>query len=159
MPSILDRLLGRKPAAETKAAEDKVAEDVARARREELARKQQEADAARKRFEEAEAEKARLAALAAEKTAAEARAKATAAGAAVASGSSWAQGAPAQAQAATTLAAGERSYVVVSGDSLSKIAKELYGDAKRWPEIYEANKQLIGDNPNMIQPGQTLRIP
>lgn len=152
MPSILDRLLGRKPAAETKAAQDKVAEDVARARREELARKQQEADAARKRFEEAEAEKARVAVAAAEKAAAEARAKA-----AGTSASSWAQAAPAQATATT--AAGERTYVVQSGDSLSKIAKELYGEGKRWTEIYEANKQLIGDNPNLIHPGQKLRIP
>jgi len=52
MPSILDRILGRKPAAETKAAQEKVAEDAARSRREELAKKQAEADAARKRFEE-----------------------------------------------------------------------------------------------------------
>ncbi|HOU24067.1 MAG TPA: LysM peptidoglycan-binding domain-containing protein, partial [Anaerolineae bacterium] len=56
-------------------------------------------------------------------------------------------------------AAAKHEYVVKSGDSLSKIAKELYGDAKRWPEIYEANKALIGDNPNLIHPGQKLVIP
>jgi nucleoid-associated protein YgaU len=50
-------------------------------------------------------------------------------------------------------------YVVKSGDSLSKIAKELMGDAKRWPEIYELNKELIGDDPNLIHPGQELKIP
>ncbi|UCC76294.1 MAG: LysM peptidoglycan-binding domain-containing protein [Anaerolineales bacterium] len=50
-------------------------------------------------------------------------------------------------------------YVVKSGDSLSKIAKELMGDAKRWPEIYELNKELIGDDPNVIHPGQELKIP
>jgi len=50
-------------------------------------------------------------------------------------------------------------YIVKSGDSLSKIAKELYGDASRWPDIYEANKELIGDNPNLIHPGQKLNIP
>ena len=49
-------------------------------------------------------------------------------------------------------------YVVKSGDSLSKIAKEQYGDASRWSEIFEANKDEIKD-PNLIRPGQELRIP
>jgi len=48
--------------------------------------------------------------------------------------------------------------VVQSGDSLSKIAKEVLGDAKRWPEIFEANKDKIKD-PNLIYPGQELDIP
>ena len=51
-----------------------------------------------------------------------------------------------------------RTYVVKPGDSLSKIAKELYDDAQRWPEIYEANRDKI-DNPNLIHPGQELVIP
>ena len=51
-----------------------------------------------------------------------------------------------------------QTYVVKSGDSLSKIAKEIYGDAKRWPEIFEANRDKIKD-PNLIHPGQELRIP
>ena len=51
-----------------------------------------------------------------------------------------------------------QTYVVKSGDSLSKIAKEIYGDAKRWSEIFEANKDKIKD-PNLIHPGQELRIP
>jgi nucleoid-associated protein YgaU len=55
-------------------------------------------------------------------------------------------------------AAKARTYVIKSGDSLSKIAKEIYGDAKRWPEIFEANKDKIKD-PNLIYPGQELRIP
>lgn len=49
-------------------------------------------------------------------------------------------------------------YVVVSGDSLSKIAKREYGDAKLWPRIFEANKDLLKD-PNKIFPGQKLKIP
>jgi nucleoid-associated protein YgaU len=65
---------------------------------------------------------------------------------------------PAATPVATPAVAG-KTYVVKSGDSLSKIAKAAYGEGKRWPEIYEANKALIGDNPNLIHPGQTLRIP
>lgn len=52
----------------------------------------------------------------------------------------------------------ERIYVVVSGDSLSKIAKREYGDARKWPLIFEANKNAIKD-PNLIFPGQRLIIP
>jgi nucleoid-associated protein YgaU len=52
-------------------------------------------------------------------------------------------------------------YTVVSGDSLSAIAEKFYGAsaAANWNVIYEANKELIGDNPNMILPGQVLKIP
>jgi nucleoid-associated protein YgaU len=52
----------------------------------------------------------------------------------------------------------ERTYVVVKGDSLSKIAKAIYGDAKKWKLIHEANKSLI-KNPDLIYPGQVLKIP
>jgi nucleoid-associated protein YgaU len=51
-----------------------------------------------------------------------------------------------------------RVYVVKSGDSLSKIAKAVYGDADRWQKIFEANKDKIKD-PNAIQVGLKLRIP
>ncbi|HSF14928.1 MAG TPA: LysM peptidoglycan-binding domain-containing protein [Vicinamibacteria bacterium] len=51
-----------------------------------------------------------------------------------------------------------RTYVVVSGDSLSKIAKREYGDAQKWTKIYEANRNLIKD-PDLIYPGQELQIP
>jgi nucleoid-associated protein YgaU len=49
-------------------------------------------------------------------------------------------------------------YVVVAGDSLSKIAKRVYGEANQWHRIHEANKDLIKD-PNLIHPGQKLKIP
>lgn len=52
-----------------------------------------------------------------------------------------------------------KSYTVVSGDYLSKIARKFYGDASKWTKIYEANKQIIGKNPNLIRPGQVLTIP
>ena len=51
----------------------------------------------------------------------------------------------------------KRVYVVQRGDSLSKIAREVYGDGSRWSEIFEANKDKISD-PGMIYPGQELRI-
>jgi nucleoid-associated protein YgaU len=51
-----------------------------------------------------------------------------------------------------------RSYTVVSGDSLSKIAKREYGDAQKWRQIYEANRDQIKD-PDLIYPGQVLTIP
>ena len=49
-------------------------------------------------------------------------------------------------------------YEVKSGDSLSKIALAQYGDAMRYPEIFEANKPMLKD-PDLIYPGQMLRIP
>ncbi len=49
-------------------------------------------------------------------------------------------------------------YVVQRGDSLSKIAKEVYGDAMKYPAIFEANKPMLKD-PDLIFPGQVLRIP
>jgi hypothetical protein len=55
-------------------------------------------------------------------------------------------------------AAKARVYVVKSGDSLSKIAKENLGDANRWPEIFELNKDKIKD-PNLIHLGQELKMP
>jgi nucleoid-associated protein YgaU len=49
-------------------------------------------------------------------------------------------------------------YEVKSGDSLSKIAKEMYGDAKKYNLIFEANKPMLKD-PDKIYPGQVLRVP
>ena len=47
---------------------------------------------------------------------------------------------------------------VVSGDTLSAIAKKYYGDANKYNAIFEANKPMLSD-PNKIYPGQKLRIP
>lgn len=49
-------------------------------------------------------------------------------------------------------------YTIVSGDSLSKIAKAHYGNAMDYPKIFEANKEVIKD-PDLIYPGQKIRIP
>jgi nucleoid-associated protein YgaU len=51
-----------------------------------------------------------------------------------------------------------RLYTVQKGDSLSKIAKQYYGDPMKYPVIFEANKPML-DNPDLIYPGQVLRIP
>lgn len=69
-------------------------------------------------------------------------------------GSSTAPSAPSPAPAKPAV----RTYTVVSGDSLSKIAKSIYGDANKWRKIYEANTDII-KNPDMIRPGQVLKIP
>jgi nucleoid-associated protein YgaU len=52
----------------------------------------------------------------------------------------------------------EQTYTVVAGDSLSKISKKFYGDANQWKRIFEANRDQI-KNPDLIRPGQTLKIP
>ena len=49
-------------------------------------------------------------------------------------------------------------YEVKSGDSLSKIAKRLYGSGNAWNVIFEANTDILKD-PNKIYPGQKLKIP
>lgn len=51
-----------------------------------------------------------------------------------------------------------QTYTVAGGDSLSKIAKHFYGNANRWREIFEANRDQIS-NPDLIHPGQVLKIP
>lgn len=51
-----------------------------------------------------------------------------------------------------------RFHTVVSGDTLSKIAKEVYGDPMKYPVIFEANKPML-EHPDKIYPGQVLRIP
>ncbi|MGB0127610.1 MAG: LysM peptidoglycan-binding domain-containing protein, partial [Rhodocyclaceae bacterium] len=49
-------------------------------------------------------------------------------------------------------------YTVVRGDTLSKIAKEQYGSANKYPQIFEANRPML-THPDKIYPGQVLRIP
>jgi nucleoid-associated protein YgaU len=53
---------------------------------------------------------------------------------------------------------GDQSYTVVKGDTLSGIAKKFYGKANAWPKIHAANKDQV-PNPDLIRPGQVLRIP
>jgi LysM repeat protein len=53
---------------------------------------------------------------------------------------------------------GERTYTVQSGDTLSKISKQFYGDANKYMKIFEANRDVLND-PNMIKVGQVLKVP
>jgi nucleoid-associated protein YgaU len=57
-----------------------------------------------------------------------------------------------------TLKVPERTYEVVAGDNLSKIAKHFYNDANQYTRILEANKDQLSD-PDKIKVGQKLRIP
>ena len=54
--------------------------------------------------------------------------------------------------------AAARTYTVKPGDTLSKIAKEMLGSANAYMKIFEANKDQL-TNPDLIKPGQVLRIP
>ena len=58
----------------------------------------------------------------------------------------------------TGAAAESDLHVVVSGDTLSQIAKTYLGDASKYPAIFEANRPMLSD-PDKIYPGQVLRIP
>ena len=75
----------------------------------------------------------------------------------VQSGASSTAPAPAAADA-PVVAPAARTYTVKAGDSLSKIAQREYGDASQWKRIHEANRDLI-PNPDLIHPGQTLKLP
>src|SRR5450759_4838618 len=51
------------------------------------------------------------------------------------------------------------TYTVHAGDSLFSIAQKAYGNGADWPLIYDANKQVIGPNPNVLRIGEVLTIP
>ena len=68
------------------------------------------------------------------------------------------QAQPVGTSGATATATAEKTYTVKSGDTLSKIAKEHFGDANAYMKIFNANKDQLTD-PDKIKPGQVLRIP
>ena len=55
--------------------------------------------------------------------------------------------------------AAEQTYTVVKGDCLWNIAKRFYGNGAEYSTIYDANRDVIGGNPNLIYSGQVLTIP
>ena len=54
---------------------------------------------------------------------------------------------------------GGTTYTVKKGDNLWTLAKKFYGNGAQYTKIYEANRGVIGSNPNLIYPGQVLTIP
>jgi phage tail protein X len=58
-----------------------------------------------------------------------------------------------------TQATSGSKYTVQQGDTLSSIAQKVYGDSSQWHEIYIANTQVIGNNPNVLSAGKALYIP
>jgi nucleoid-associated protein YgaU len=52
----------------------------------------------------------------------------------------------------------ERYHMVASGETLSHISLKYYGNAREYMKIFEANRDIL-DNPDLIKPGQKLRIP
>jgi nucleoid-associated protein YgaU len=62
------------------------------------------------------------------------------------------------AASSTGAAAAARTYTVKAGDTLSKISKEMLGDATAYMDIFNANRDQLHD-PNVIKPGQVLKIP
>jgi len=59
----------------------------------------------------------------------------------------------------SSFASAQETYTVALGDTLSSIAQKFYGDASRWQEIYQANVDVIGNDPNLIITGMILQIP
>jgi nucleoid-associated protein YgaU len=60
--------------------------------------------------------------------------------------------------AVTQSATSAQSYVVKPGDSLMKIARDMYGDPNKWTVIYNENRDTL-ERPNQLKIGQTIRIP
>ena len=56
-------------------------------------------------------------------------------------------------------AAAGATYTVGEGDTLVTISQKVYGDGTLWRKIYDANKGLIGENPDSIKAGSELKIP
>jgi LysM repeat protein len=145
LDQMIDAVTDRDEKAAAKAAAEKAAADKAAAEKAaaENAIQRQKEYAAKLAADKAAAEKAAAEKAAAEKAAAERAALAKA-----------------EAEKAAARAA-LPEYKVAADDTLSHIALKYYGNAGRdfWMLIYEANKDVIGDNPGIIRPGTVLKIP
>ena len=63
------------------------------------------------------------------------------------------------AQVSRTLTSGTRPYVVIEGDTLFNIARHELGDSRRWPEIYQLNRDALGHDMDYVRPGLELLLP
>jgi nucleoid-associated protein YgaU len=66
---------------------------------------------------------------------------------------------PSTVVAGATAVTASTEYVVKPGDTLQRIAEQHYGDAGQWPRIYQANRALIGADPDNLVAGTTLQLP
>jgi nucleoid-associated protein YgaU len=66
---------------------------------------------------------------------------------------------PSTVVAGATAVAASTEYVVKPGDTLRSIAEEQYGDPAEWPRIYQANRAVIGSDPDNLVAGTTLQLP
>jgi nucleoid-associated protein YgaU len=66
---------------------------------------------------------------------------------------------PAVPESSPTAASNEQTYEIQSGDTLLSIAEQFYGDPTQWRRIYDANRDVIGNNPDALKVGTTLKIP
>ena len=66
---------------------------------------------------------------------------------------------PTRAATSSPAPSASQTYTVVKGDCLWNIAKKFYGNGSKYTVIYNANRGVIGGNPNLIYPGQVLTIP
>jgi nucleoid-associated protein YgaU len=54
---------------------------------------------------------------------------------------------------------GSKEIVVAAGDTLSSLANKHYGSMQYWPLLWDANRAIIGPNPNRVFPGRRLNVP
>lgn len=144
-----------KKAREEAAAKAKQEREAAAKARAEKARIEREKREAVARAKKERAEKAAAAKKATEERIAQAKARAER----MEAKRKEMEAAKAAAQAAAETSKFIAEHTVVSGDNLSFISKKYYGSTAHWKLIYEANKEVIGDNPNLIRVGQVFQIP
>lgn len=60
---------------------------------------------------------------------------------------------------AENIASATSEYTVKPGDNLWDISKEHLGGGQHWPDLYQANHDVVGANPDLIHPGDKLQMP